>query len=78
MSIRRKTKAAMPHREWRHAVSKIREASMKTAIDDQKLSNAAVEFKTLKAVMERRGTDKMKILSHYSVQNRCVSGILYT
>ena len=61
----RKSCAARP-REWgRHAVSKFtRAVTMKSAIDDKKRSNNAVDIERLKTVISsRRKTDETSTLS---------------
>ena len=58
---RRKSCAARPREEGRHAVSKIKRAvSMKIAVEDSERGNIAAERKRLETVSQRRGVDETK------------------
>ena len=64
----RKSCAARPREEWRHAVSKFRRAvSMKITIEDRKRCNIAADVKRWKTVSKRRGADETKSLGLHSV-----------
>ena len=58
---RRKSCAARPRKEGRHAVSKIRRAvSMKIAVEYSKSRNISAMRQWLKTVSQRRGADETK------------------
>ena len=72
---RRKSCAARPKKEGRHAVSKIRRAvSMKTAVENSKRCNIAAMRKRLKTVCQRRGIDEMNSFRFHPVKDSCMSG----
>ncbi len=61
MREHRKSCAARPRKEGRHAVSKFRRAvTMKTTVEDRQRSNIATVFERLKTVNQRRRVDDAK------------------